>query len=134
VIHYAVSQASLEMAIDASIYDGALSVEPIHDAIIDVTDLRVDVVDDPNDDVMRIRNWRIGLGRTGTQAQPCRSDSRRNRGSAGEFVRICEPNGHDHSYRISRPSGHLDPTCLRHDVRRSKVHGDGQETICRNSQ
>jgi hypothetical protein len=68
MIHYAVSQTALEVAIDAAIDEGAVSVEPIHNAVIDATDLRVDVVDDANDDLMRIRIWGIGLGCTGTEA------------------------------------------------------------------
>jgi hypothetical protein len=79
VIHYAVSQAALEVAIDPAIHEGAITVEPIHNPVIDATDLCVDVVndatdlcidvvDDANDDLMRIGIWGIGLGGTGTEA------------------------------------------------------------------
>jgi hypothetical protein len=68
VIHDAVSRTALEVAIDPAIDEGAVSVEPIHNAVIDAADLRVDVIHDANDDLMRIGVWGIGLGCPGTKA------------------------------------------------------------------
>jgi hypothetical protein len=39
VIRYAVSQAALEVAIDAAIDEGAITVDAIGNAVIDATDL-----------------------------------------------------------------------------------------------
>lgn len=75
MVNDAVGHAALEVAIEAAINEGALAVEPIHDAVIDPTEMIIDVIDDAYDDVMRIGMWGISLGYTGTQAEPCRCKS-----------------------------------------------------------